>query len=43
MRVPLSILDLVQVSSSSTLSEALQQSIDLARQVESWPSIPSIP
>jgi alkanesulfonate monooxygenase SsuD/methylene tetrahydromethanopterin reductase-like flavin-dependent oxidoreductase (luciferase family) len=36
MRVPLSVLDLVPITSGSTATEALQRSIDLARQAESF-------
>jgi alkanesulfonate monooxygenase SsuD/methylene tetrahydromethanopterin reductase-like flavin-dependent oxidoreductase (luciferase family) len=36
MRVPLSVLDLVPITSGSTATEALQRSIDLARQTESF-------
>jgi alkanesulfonate monooxygenase SsuD/methylene tetrahydromethanopterin reductase-like flavin-dependent oxidoreductase (luciferase family) len=36
MRVPLSVLDLVPITSGSSATEALQRSIDLARQAEAF-------
>jgi alkanesulfonate monooxygenase SsuD/methylene tetrahydromethanopterin reductase-like flavin-dependent oxidoreductase (luciferase family) len=36
MRVPLSVLDLVPIASGSSATEALQRSIDLARQAEAF-------